>query len=461
MRVNNQVWRSRFSRRRFLALSGSALASALLGSALGQAVSGGSRGGTASKPWRMGAIIPTLTGARPLGASVGLNAFTEDVVGGPANNGAIMAADEIDLDVGKVLITSAMGVGAVIRAAERLSSVEGCYAILGGFSAEEALSISDLAAKRDFIFLNIGAQDDALRGEACNSRTFHLSASTTMYLDAITGWGIHAGFHRWFFVYNDSDEQKANYVKAGKILKSHSSGSEVGSIMVPKNEPVYNSVLEDIKKAGPDLVVLLLGPTEQLIFSNQYKISGLNIETIGYPAPGAQTRKFYTGSLRDVYTGSLQDVPKPGSGHHVALWEATLDKHGAEELNSRFLGRFGQAMDPSAWAAYMGIKVMAEAATKAGSTESADLIEYLENPRTTFDIDKGKGTSFKPWNHQMRQPLYLVRTNPDYQDKTALQDLAILEGELPSLYEPDVPPIQRLDQFGVGEQASRCKLEGS
>ncbi len=59
----------------------------------------------------------------------------------------------------------------------------------------------------------------------------------------------------------------------------------------------------------------------------------------------------------------------------------------------------------------------------------------------------------------MRQPLYLVKTNKDYQDKTTLQDLAVLEGELPALYEPDVPPVKRLEQLGVSEQDSRCKLE--
>ncbi len=452
------MWHSKLSRRRFLALSGSAAASALLGSALASDDSGGS---AARKPWRIGAVIPTLTGAKPLGAAVGRNAFTEDVVGGPANNGALMAAGEVAPNVGKVLITSAMGADSVTRAAKRLSSLEDACAIIGGFSTEEALALSDLALKRDFIFLNIGAQDDALRGEACNSHTFHLAASTTMYLDALTGWGTHAGLPRWFFVYNDSDEQKANYVKAKKMLGSHSSGSEVGSIMTPEHEQVYNGVFEDIKKAKPDLVVLLLEPTEQLIFLEQYKTSGLNAETIGYPSPAAQTRLFYTGSLQSIYAGLSRGIPKPSPGQHMALWEATLDKHGAEELNSRFLGRFGRAIDPSAWAAYMGIKILAEATMNAGSTKSAALIKYLENPQTVFNIAKGPGTSFRPWNHQMLQPLYLVRTNPAYQDKTTLQDLATLEGELPALYEPDVPPVQRLNQLGVGEQESKCQLEGA
>ncbi len=383
-----------------------------------------------------------------------LSAFTEDLVGNIANNGAMMTLGEITSRIDsraqpRLLITSAVGVDAVTRATERLASEEEAYAIVGGFSTDEALAMSGLAAKRNFIFLNVGAQSDVLRGESCNAHTFHLAASSTMYLDAMTGWGIHTGFRRWFFVYDDSTEQKANYASAGKILKARS-GSEVGSTMTPAGKPIYTGVFEDIKKAEPDLVALLLNPTEQLVFLGQYETSGLDIKTIGYPALATQTRLFY-----DV---ALQQAPKTGSGRHIALWEATLNKNRASDLNLRYLGRYGQAIDPSAWAAYMGIKILAEAAMNAGSTESADLIKYMENPQTTFDIYKGPGTSFRPWNHQMRQPLYLVKTNTDYQNRATLQDLWVLEGELPALYEPDVPPAKRLDQLGVSAQDSRCKL---
>ncbi len=357
------MWRSKLSRRRFLALSGSALASALLGNTLGQTASGGSGSG-AGKVLRIGAVIPTRTTLHTL------RGFTEDAIGRPANFGAQMAVGELAPNVDRGLITSAMGADAVTRAAERLSSVEEVYAIIGGFSTEEVLALGKLAVQRDFIFLNIGAQSDALRGESCNSHTFHLAPSATMYLEAMIGWGIHSDFQRWFFVY--SDEQKANYANAKKMLKSRGS-NEVGSTAVPANEPIYTGVFEDIKKAEPDLVVLLLEPTEQLTFSGQYETSGLSAATIGYPAPAAQTRKFYASSLRNA--------PKTAVKHrHIASWEATLSDNGAQRLNLRFLGRFGQAMDPSAWAAYMGIKILAEAATKTGSTKSTDLIKYMENP---------------------------------------------------------------------------------
>jgi ABC-type branched-subunit amino acid transport system substrate-binding protein len=436
------MWHSKLSRRRFLALSGATLASALLGDALGQAASGGS---TASKTLRIGAVIPTTGNTATLGTFQ-----TEALMGSAADNGALMAADQFysSSAVGEGWITSAVGAKGVTRAAERLAS-EDAYAIIGGFSTEEALALSDLALKRDFIFLNIGAQDDSLRGQSCNSHTFHLAASTTMYLDALTGWGIHSGFQRWYFVYDDSDVQKANYATAGKILKSRS-GSEVGSTMVKAGTPLYTGVFEDIKKASPDLVVLLLEPSEQLVFWGQYETSGLDIETIGYPYPAAQTRQFYAASL--------QNAPKTGAKQHMALWEATLDKGRAVELNLSYLGRFGQAMDPSAWAAYMGIKIMADATMNADSTKTANLIKYLENPQTAFDIYKGPNTSFRPWNHQMRQPLYLVKANASYQDKHSLQDVASLEGELPALYAPDVPPVRRLEQLGVSEQDSKCNL---
>ncbi len=132
--------------------------------------------------------------------------------------------------------------------------------------------------------------------------------------------------------------------------------------------------------------------------------------------------------------------------------------YGARELNSRFLAAYDMAMETQAWATYMGIKVMATAAETIGSDKDTKLIPYLESPQANYDLYKGIALSFKPWNHQLRQVLYLVKTNTAYKDKASLQDLGILEGALPNIHETDVPVLTRLDQLGFSKAESKCKM---
>ena len=112
-------------------------------------------------------------------------------------------------------------------------------------------------------------------------------------------------------------------------------------------------------------------------------------------------------------------------------------------------------MDGPAWAAYMSVKMLYEAATFGGGVEADKVLAYLENPATNFDVYKGIGVSFRPWDHQLRQSLYLIKINPDADSALNLADLV---GELPALYLPGTDPLERLDQLGDLERASPCNF---
>ena len=98
-----------------------------------------------------------------------------------------------------------------------------------------------------------------------------------------------------------------------------------------------------------------------------------------------------------------------GSDGEVALWHGSLTRFGAAQLNDRFRARFGRAMDGDAWAAWMAVKVATEAALRARDAAPAALAAHLARPGVRFDGHKGTPLSFGATDHQLRQPLYLVR----------------------------------------------------
>jgi hypothetical protein len=88
---------------------------------------------------------------------------------------------------------------------------------------------------------------------------------------------------------------------------------------------------------------------------------------------------------------------------------------------------------------------------------------WLARDGSVLDLHKGIGVSFRPWDHQLRQSLYLVSLNPQAgtgRDLASVQDRARLVGELPAIYMPGTDPVERLDQLGDIARRGVCRSEG-
>jgi len=92
----------------------------------------------------------------------------------------------------------------------------------------------------------------------------------------------------------------------------------------------------------------------------------------------------------------------------IELWQSTLERYGGSQLNDRYRARFGRPMTSSAWAGWVAVKIAWETSLRAGSTDPAALLTFLEKESTQFDGHKGAPLSFRAWDHQLRQPLYAV-----------------------------------------------------
>ncbi|HTN63165.1 MAG TPA: ABC transporter substrate-binding protein [Devosia sp.] len=335
----------------------------------------------------------------------------------------------------------------VVKAAERLVNEQKVFALAGGFDHEEALALSQWTAAHNVPFLNIGASSDVLRNEQCAATTFHLAPSAAMYLDALAGWYVRAGFRKWYFVQADSDEGKAQYDRAMQSISDrHFGAREAGHTIVAAGAPLPDDALTEIKQSGADMVVMLVSGADQLTMLAQMEAAGIEAAVTGFPFPETQTRAFFEASR--------QAAPQLGTGMRATEWEPTLDAYGARELNARYQSRWHEPMESSAWATYQAVKIFYEAAIFTSSIKPKDVIAYMEAPETVFDVWKGIGTSFRPWDRQLRQSLFLVKIDEKATDPKLVGQLV---GELPAIYMPGTDPIERLDQLGDLEGQSRCQ----
>jgi len=362
-----------------------------------------------------------------------------------------MAADEFTfnaemLGIDFALVTvEAAGADAVSAAAESLRTEHDVFGIVGGFDSVEAEALSSWSAAAGIPFINVGASDDRLRNELCEATVFHVEPSAAMYLDAMAGWYVRSGLRNWYFVKGADEESEAQYQRALETLRErHFGARSVGESTLESGGDV-GELADMVRHATADLVVLLVSASDQLRVITALEDGGVEAMVTGFPYPEAETRTFYAAS-RDA-------APRLGTGHRISAWEATLDAYGARELNARYRSVYGEPMDASAWAVYQGVKMLYDSAFFGGSHDPTDVIAYLGGEQSVFDVWKGIGTTFRTWDGQLRQSLYLAKIDATIEDPFAL---ASLVGELPAIYMPGTDPAERLDQLGDLAAQSQC-----
>ena len=368
----------------------------------------------------------------------------------------------------ELVVGTATTAAGAVGEARRLVAAEKVFAIAGGYDTEISQALSEFAEQKRLVFFNVGATSDALRNEACHRYTFHIEASDAMYLDAIVDWftrglaflvdedapeGVRiirrAPTRQWFLVTANSPEWQARRRRARAALeRRHWGGRIIGDVVVSPDASHVGDVLRTIQRAHPDLVFLLLGPEEQLAFMKQYETAGLRAEISGFPAPVTQTRTFLTTLLGLAPRSANESI-------RAMLWEPAFRFAGALELNSRFAARWKHPMDGPAWASWCAVKILWETALRAQTTDPARVVRYLESDRAVLDGHKGIILTFRRWDHQLRQPLEMVRLKKSARDPG---EVAEPVGGIPNVNAPGRDPQQVLDQLGDLAQDSKCRF---
>jgi hypothetical protein len=103
---------------------------------------------------------------------------------------------------------------------------------------------------------------------------------------------------------------------------------------------------------------------------------------------------------------------------NAVAWHRTLERFGAGQLNDRYRRRFGSEMDEQAWAGWMSIKILLDAALKTGTSDQCKLERFLVSQEGRFDGHKGVPLYFDPSTRELVQPRYAVRPSgePDVVD---------------------------------------------
>ncbi|AOW15640.1 branched-chain amino acid ABC transporter substrate-binding protein [Hydrogenophaga crassostreae] len=137
--------------------------------------------------------------------------------------------------------------------------------------------------------------------------------------------------------------------------------------------------------------------------------------------------------------------PRPvvgANGLMAVAWHPQWERNGGPQLSRRFAKATHRPMTGQDWAAWMAVRSVVAALVDNPKSSVAEQLKGLRSGKVFVDGFKGPRLSFRAWDGQLRQPLFLSHID-------GVVGTAPLDGVL--------HPKEVLDTLGVDEKESTCK----
>jgi ABC transporter substrate binding protein (PQQ-dependent alcohol dehydrogenase system) len=297
---------------------------------------------------------------------------------------------------------------------------DGDRLVVADLPAAALLAVADLPEAKSATLFNVSATDDALRNESCRANVLHLVPSRAMLADALVQYLVLKRWRDILLVVGPTDADKA----------------------------YGDAVARSIKKFGAKLV-------EQKPWA--FKPGARRTDT-GHYAIAAEVGRFTQGISYDVLVVADEEGefgteipyrttdPRPVAGTQGMVptaWARPFEEWGATQLQNRFRREAGRWMSDRDYAAWMAVRAIAEAATRARTVDIDGLMGYMRSDKFDLAAFKGVKLSFRGWDGQLRQPVLLA-------DSDAVVSVSPQQGFLHQFSE--------LDTLGTDQPETQCKV---
>jgi len=283
------------------------------------------------------------------------------------------ALDEVALEEG----------GDAVAAARGLVEKGVRYFVLT-LPAVEVLAVADALKGSGAVVLNAGAPDDALRGAQCRANVFHVLPSRAMLTDALAQYLTLMRWRKLFLIVGPKEAD-------GAYAETLRNSARKFGLKITAEKPWTFGPLAKARGDTPTRA-------EAMVFTR-----GLDYD-MAIVADEA-------GEWGDYVPFRTVD-PRPVGGTQgliATTWHPTLETWGAAQAQNRFRRLSGRLMRPLDYQAWAAVRTVGEAATQTKSTDPATIAPYLTDPAFSLPAYKGVSLTYRPWDHQLRQPVIVVQ----------------------------------------------------
>jgi len=295
--------------------------------------------------------------------------------------------------------------------------------IIADLEPKDLLAVADLPEAKNSIIVNIRASDDSLREEQCRTNVFHIIPSYAMRADALAQYLIWKKWPRWFVVHGNTPEDQ-DYVAMIKRSAARFGGKVVA-------EKLYD-----------------LPPGARNTDSGYQQVQG-QIPMVTQQAPDHDV--VWVVNSDDGFGDYLAYrtyLPRPivgTQGLQAIAWDSSYTEYGAMHLQDAIPKIAKRAPTERDYTAWLGGRAMTDGVMRSGKLTPPEVKAYLLSDQFRLEGFKGQAMSFRPWDHQLRQPI-ILGGGPRVPVSVSPQ-----EGFL--------HPTNVTDTLGFDQPETKCKLQ--
>ena len=275
------------------------------------------------------------------------------------------------------------------------------------------LAASAPAALDGAMIFNISLEDDSLRGAQCAADLLHTLPSSQMRSDALAQYLAARNWRKLLVLQGPLPQDSLQ----GQALQR--SAKRYG----------LNLLQTKAFKLSTDPRERDMANTRLLTGDREHEIVAV-VDSVG---EFARTLPYATQWPRPV-VGS--------SGLMALAWHPQWERYGGPQLSKRFEKLAMRPMQGHDWAAWVAVKAVTAVLVEDPKASIAQQLKSLRGGKVALDGTKGRRLSFRAWDGQLRQPVFLAHGD-------GVVGLAPIEGVL--------HPTEVLDTLGMDEKESACK----
>lgn len=317
---------------------------------------------------------------------------------------ATLAAEEINAAGGilgrrlELLMEDSVNPQTGSAKAERFVQRDRVAAIVGEINSATALAIAQVVNRERVLFLNTGANSDALRGSDCQRFMFHVEGQNSMYVKTVGRALMAGGLIRGKRSYALTADYAFGHdlLRVAKRFLAENGGTVAGEDLIPTDLSDFSPFLLKIRQARPDIVLLNLAGAQITNFLKQYSEFGLRFPVAGF---GFDTALAW-GAGQGNFLGTWP-----------VMWHHQIQAPGAQAFVRAFTAKYNRPPENQAWGDYTAVKLMARAMTETRGTDGMKIVEYFEG-EGRMDIGKTREGYFRKRDHQLMQEAYAITALP-------------------------------------------------
>lgn len=271
------------------------------------------------------------------------------------------------------------------------------------------------AMGNDALIFNAGSQADELRTDVCLNNVLHTTPSRAMLTDALGQWLNAKRLKEWLLISGNQPEDKA-YANAIKRT-----AKRFGAEIIEEKQWSFDT---DLRRTAQNELPLFTQTDEYdvvVVADERGDFGEYLLYNTWYPRPVAGTQ-----------------------GLTPVTWHRVVEQWGAAQLQSRFDKLAERWMTGKDYAAWAGVRSIAEAVTQTRSNNATELRSFILSDKFQLAAFKGRKLNYRTWSGQLRQTIPLIHPR-------ALVSQSPQQGFL--------HPVTDLDTLGFDKPESRCRMQ--